>query len=117
MIISVKDPGRQAWIRLWAKILAACCAGVIALVVGILWVLAGFHGLGVDASTAIKLLLGSVLATALAVALMGLMFYSDQTGIDEAVRDSDRADVDESVHGASTHRNDRPTPPPTATSS
>jgi hypothetical protein len=85
---------------------------VIALVVGVLWALAGFHGLGIDVSTAVKLLFGSVITTALAVALMGLMFYSDQAGIDEAVRDSDRAEVDEVRRDA--HGDDRETPPPTA---
>lgn len=48
------DPRLQAWIKLWAKILAASCAGVILVVVGMLWVLNGFRGLGMSGATAAK---------------------------------------------------------------
>jgi hypothetical protein len=82
------DPRLRSWLRLWVRILAASCAGMAAVVLISLWVLSGFRGLGVDAATAIALLLGSVAATALGVALMGLVFYSDTSRADEAVRDA-----------------------------
>lgn len=83
MIRISDDPTRRAWIKLWSVILAGCCAAVAAVVIGSLWVLDGFHGIGVDATTALFLLLGCVGATALGVALMGLVFYSDASRTDE----------------------------------
>lgn len=86
------DPRLQSWLRLWAKILAGSCAGMAAVVLVSLWVLSGFHGLGVDATTAVALLLGTIGATALGVALMGLVFYSDASRADDAVRDASSAE-------------------------
>lgn len=77
------DPRLNSWIRLWAVILAGCCAAMIVVVIGTLWVLNDFHGIGLDATTTTALLLGTVGATALGVALMGLVFYSDASRADE----------------------------------
>ena len=86
MIGSASASGARAWINLWAKILVASVAGMIAFVFGMLWVLSGFHGLGVDATTGTALILGTAVATALGVALMGLLFYSEESGVDQTVR-------------------------------
>ena len=88
MIKFAEDPRLQAWLRLWAIILAACCAGMVVVVIGSLWVLSGFHGLGINATTTVALLLGTVGAMALGVALMGLVFYSNDSRVDEGVRDA-----------------------------
>lgn len=86
------DPRLRSWLRVWAWILAWSCAAMAVVVLVSLWVLTGFHGLGVDATTAAALLLGSIFATALGVALMGLVFYSDASRADDAVRDASSAD-------------------------
>jgi uncharacterized membrane protein len=82
------DPRLRSWIQLWAWIMAGCCAAMAVVVLVSLWVLSGFRGLGVDAVTTVALLGGSIAATALGVALMGLVFYSDASRADEAVRDA-----------------------------
>lgn len=85
MIGSASDSGARAWINLWAKILVASVAGMIVFVFGMLWVLSGFHGLGVDAIMGTALILGTAVATAVGVALMGLLFYSEESGVDQTV--------------------------------
>jgi len=92
MIPLLEDPRLRSWLRLWAVILAGSCAAMAVVVIGSLWVLNGFHGVGVDATTLIALLAGTILSTALGVALMGLVFYSDMSGADEAVRDASTED-------------------------
>jgi hypothetical protein len=75
----------RTFVRTWSIILAACCAGVAVVVLLVLWVTSGFHGLGIEPVTGVALILGSIVATALCVCLMGLMFYSDSSGKDEAI--------------------------------
>ncbi len=82
-----EDPEIQAWVRVWAWILLACCSAAAALVLLALWVLDDFHGLGLDANTTIALLLGAVVTSGLCVVLMGLLFYSNASRTDEDVRD------------------------------
>ena len=67
----------RRFVRTWSIILAASCGGMVAVVLLVLWVTSGFHGLGIEPVTGIALILGSIGATALCVCLMGLMFYSD----------------------------------------
>ena len=85
---SASASGARAWINLWAKILLASVAGMIAFVFGMLWLLSGFHGLGVDATVGTALILGTAVTTALGVALMGLLFYSEESDVDKTVRDA-----------------------------
>jgi hypothetical protein len=61
---------------------------MVGVATGSLWALNGFHGLGVSTTTLVALLLGTVGAMALGVALMGLVFYSDESEIDGSVRDA-----------------------------
>ena len=85
MIDLKADFALRAFVRTWSIILAASCAGMAAVVVLVLWVTSGFHGLGIERVTGIALILGSVATTALCVCLMGLLFYSDSSGKDEAI--------------------------------
>jgi hypothetical protein len=98
MIGPAADPALQSWLRSWAIVLAASCAGMVAVVIGMLWILSGFHGLGLHPQTAVALILGTIGATALGVALMGLLFYSDRSNVDEAV-DGAGSQQDGSVGG------------------
>jgi cell division protein FtsW (lipid II flippase) len=75
----------RSFVRTWSIILAASCAGMAIVVLVVLWVMNGFHGLGIEPVTGIALILGSIGATALCVCLMGLLFYSDSSGKDEAI--------------------------------
>jgi hypothetical protein len=87
-MVTEADIGRREWLRLWAWILAVSCVGMVALVVVVLWIMNGFHGLGLAPPVLAALILGTMGATGLSVALMGLLFYSDRSGIDAAVRDA-----------------------------
>jgi hypothetical protein len=64
------------------------CVGMIAFVYLAVWAFNGFNGLGLDLDGAIALTLGTVLAAALGVGLMSLVFYSDRSGQDDAARDA-----------------------------
>jgi hypothetical protein len=85
MIELKSNPGLPAFLRTWSIILAASCGGMVAVVLVVLWASNGFHGLGIEPVTGVALVLGSIGATALCVCLMGLLFYSDTSGTDEAI--------------------------------
>jgi hypothetical protein len=87
-MIDLSNPAVRKFVRLWLAILAASCAGMVVVVLAVLWATSGFHGLGLGPVTAVALIAGAIGATALCVVLMGLLFYSDSSGIDEAVRDA-----------------------------
>jgi hypothetical protein len=53
----------------------------IAAIVGIVWVMNGFVGLGTHG--VIALVLGTVLSAGLGVGLMGLVFFSARSGADD----------------------------------
>jgi len=60
--------------------------GTVAMIAGILlvaWAANGFEPIGLHGNFLIALILGSVGASALAIALMGLVFYSHRSGHDE----------------------------------
>jgi hypothetical protein len=83
MIIAYMAPALRPWFRLWTKVLVVSCVGMVGLVLVVLWVLSGFHGLGLHAAVAVALLPGAVGSTALGVILMGLIFYSARSATDE----------------------------------
>ena len=85
MIQLTVKPALQQFLRTWAIILAASCVAMAVVVVLVLWVMSGFHGLGIAPVPGVALILGSVGATAVGVCLMGLVFYSDSSGKDEAI--------------------------------
>ena len=81
------DPEMQAWIRRWAVVLLVSCAAAVGLVLGAMWALSGFHGLGIGGNALIALLLGTLGTVAMSVVLMGLVFYSNASRHDAEVRD------------------------------
>ena len=78
-------PALRAFLRTWSIVLAASCGGMAAVVLLVLWATNGFHGLGIEPVTGVALVLGSIGATALCVCLMGLLYYSDTSGTDDAI--------------------------------
>lgn len=87
-MIDLSNPSLRKFARTWAVILIGSCAAMVVVVLTVLWVMSGFHGLGIEPVTGAALIAGTIGATALAVLLMGLLFYSDSSGTDEAVRDA-----------------------------
>ena len=79
--------------RLMRRIMGFSTAslGFIALVVLIVWAMGGLEGGDLGVHGWIALVSGSVLTTALGVALMALAFYSDQSGHDESAAEGRRA--------------------------
>jgi hypothetical protein len=67
--------------------------GVIAIALLAFWAMGGFRGLGLDTAGSVALALGVLFTSALAAALMALVFYSDRSNTDEdAYRAADGAD-------------------------
>ena len=72
----------------WITIFSTTCVGAVVIVLFIIWAMSGFVSLasqGLHGAVLIALILGIILTTALGVALMGLVFYSDRSNQDEAV--------------------------------
>ena len=65
----------REFVRTWTVILGVSCDGMVSVVIGLLWVMSGFRGLGLSPTLAIALIVGTVGVTALGVLLMGLVFY------------------------------------------
>lgn len=78
---------QRRWIKVWAVILLVSCAAAIAVVLVVLWAMAGFRGLGMGGSALIALLLGTFGTAAMSVVLMGLLFYSNASRHDAEVLD------------------------------
>ena len=66
---------------------ALICAVILALSIVALALLIVFGELGLTLHGSIALMLGTVLTMALAMLLMGLMFFSDRSGRDQSVFD------------------------------
>ena len=94
MIELMANPALRTFVRTWSIILVGPCGGMVAVVLLVLWVMNGYHGLGIDPVLGTALILGSIVATALCVCLMGLLFYSDSSGKDEAISDEARSHGD-----------------------
>jgi hypothetical protein len=94
MIELSANPALRTFVRTWSVILAASCGGMAVVVLLVLWAMTGFHGLGIDPVPGVALVLGSIGATALCVCLMGLLFYSDTSGRDEAISREARSEGD-----------------------
>jgi hypothetical protein len=67
----------------WILTFTVASIVMIAVVYLILWAFNGFHGPGLGLNGTIAITLGTVCASALGVALMALVFYSDRSGRDE----------------------------------
>ena len=61
-------------------------AGVVAIV-ALCWIVFGFGSLGLDPTATFAAVIGITLTVGLGVGLMTLVFYSDRSGQDDAVRD------------------------------
>ena len=72
----------------WVIYFAVTALCGIAVVLTLLWAFSGFHGLGLDAAGTVALMLGIVVTSALGVALMALVFYSDRSNVDEDAHDT-----------------------------
>jgi predicted RND superfamily exporter protein len=72
------------------------CNGFLAVALAVAWAAGAFAYLGVDSGIATAIVVGLVVASEVAIALMALVFYSEESGQDEAayhvhrVDDSDR---------------------------
>ena len=84
----------------WVIYFAVTALCGIAVVLLLLWAFSGFHGL--DAAGTVALMLGIVVTSALGVALMALVFYSDRSNVDEDVHDTAVKSTDAEKKSAST---------------
>ena len=80
--------------RVIAFVLA--CNAVLAIALVVAWIAGAFAYLGVNGGIATAIVVGLVVASEVAIGLMALIFYSEESGQDEAayhvrrVDDSDR---------------------------
>jgi hypothetical protein len=72
---------------------AGACVGAIAAVLLVIWATVGFAGLGLSGHGVVAITMGIIFSTAIAIALMALIFYSN------------RSDQDETVHNAGVRPN------------
>jgi len=77
-------------------IFVAACNAILAVALAVAWAAGGFAYLGVHAGIATAIIVGLVVACEVTIGLMALLFYSEESGQDEAayhvheVDDSDR---------------------------
>jgi len=75
----------------WTGRFATLCGAGVVLGLVLLWLSGGFARLGLDAQGALALAAGIVLASAVGIGLMALLFHSSRSGRDDAVfHDPDR---------------------------
>lgn len=72
----------------WPARFASAAMAAVVVLLALIWALTGFGGLGLDATATVGAVLGIVVTIALAVALMTLIFYSNRSGLDDAVADA-----------------------------
>ncbi|HTY67033.1 MAG TPA: hypothetical protein VMH36_10310 [Alphaproteobacteria bacterium] len=71
----------------WAVRFGVGCTAAVVAIIALCWVVFGFGSLGLDATATFAAVLGITLAIGLGVGLMTLVFYSNRSGQDDAVRD------------------------------
>ncbi len=64
--------------QLWIFTFAFACAAMLASISGALWALNDFRGFGLDADGVITLVIGSILASAIAVGLIAFVVEGDR---------------------------------------
>ena len=74
---------------------ALACVGAMVFVMLALWGTVGFSGLGLSGHGVVAITMGVIFSTAIAIALMALIFYSDRH-------------QDEAVHHAAIQPNRKP---------
>jgi hypothetical protein len=77
----------------WVVTFAAFNAALIAVVLAMLWAIGGFEDSGLSAHGWVALFLGITLTSALGVALMALVFYSDRKNYDDDANRAGRPDL------------------------
>jgi hypothetical protein len=114
---NIVEPQRPSALR-WLVTYAAVSLGSIAAVLLALWVLDDFQGFGLDTPATIATVVGILVTSALGVGLMGLMFYSDRSNVDEDAYHATAGDGDPPAAGNGAGiedvRADRSTPDRTA---
>jgi hypothetical protein len=66
----------------WFAYFAVLTAALVIVVLLMLWVTGSFDGAGLSTNGWVAFLLGTTFTSALGIALMGLVFYSDREDID-----------------------------------
>src|SRR5262245_40974931 len=79
-VAHVDQMARRPSIGRWIISFVAGATALMAFVVLVLWASNGFQKLGIDTVGLIALIIGSLVSTALGIALMGLVFYSNRSG-------------------------------------
>lgn len=74
----------------WPLIFAGFCGVLLGVALLALWLVGGFRELGISGQGLIAMILGIVATSAIAVLLMGLVFYSNRSAHDQAVFDETR---------------------------
>jgi len=77
----------------WAARFAITAFAAIVVLLALTWALTGFGGLGLDATATFGAVLGIVVAIALGVGLMTLIFYSNRSGMDGLVAEAGQSGV------------------------
>jgi hypothetical protein len=77
----------------WVLTFAGFNAALLAVVLVMLWVIGSFEDSGLSAHGWVALFLGITLTSALGVALMALVFYSDRKDYDEDAHRAGRPDL------------------------
>ena len=89
-------------LRRWMTFFVVASLCGIAAVLFLLWAFNGFHGLGIGAAGTVSVVFGIVVASALGVGLMALIFYSDRSNMDEDVTRSAVSSAEGGQESAST---------------
>jgi hypothetical protein len=84
----------------WAARFPIATTTAIMILLGLIWALTGFGGLGLDATATVGAVLGIVFTILLAVALMTLIFYSSRSGMDDRVADAGEPAVQDAEDGS-----------------
>lgn len=74
----------------WALIFAGLCGVLLGIALLVLWLFGGFGELGISGQGWVAMILGIAATSAIAVLLMGLVFYSNRSAHDQAVFDETR---------------------------
>ena len=69
----------------WIVGFSTACVGAVAALLLVIWATVGFASMGLSGHGVVAITLGIIFSTAIAVALMALIFYSDRSARDEAV--------------------------------
>jgi hypothetical protein len=84
----------------WAGRFAITAVTAIVVLLALIWALTGFGGLGLDATATVGAVLGIVVAIALAVGLMTLIFYSNRSEMDDMVAEAGKPAVQNEENGS-----------------